>query len=231
MVLVTLWAAASARTQPAPADPDAAQGEVIDRIVAVVQGVEDGKVITRSDLEFEAAVALILQRGAMRASDRPLDDEALRAALDYAIAQRLLTAEAERVSAFQLEDGEVEDAVRAFEQRFDSPAAVQRFLDRHDMDRPGLREVLRRSLRADRVLETRVRLRAQVTEAEVRRYYDQHQQELPGTFEELRPALREKLLRERYAQQVAVEVAQLRKRADVRLIAPPGGEGREEEPP
>lgn len=224
MVLVMLWAV-SAGAQESP-DP----GQEVDRIVAVVEGVEDGKVITQSDLEFEAAVVFIQQRGAMLASSRPLDDEALRAALDHAIAQRLLTAEAERVSAFQIEDAEVEEAVRTFEARFSAAAAVQRFLDRHDVDRASLREVLRRSLRAEQVLESRVRLKAQVTEAEVRRYYDQHQRELTGGYEELRLALREKLVRERFAQLVAAEVAQLRKRADVRIIAPLGGKEREEPP-
>jgi hypothetical protein len=81
--------------------------------------------------------------------------------------------------------------------------------------------VLRRSLRAERALDGRVRLRAQVSEVEVRRYYDLHQPELVGTFEELRPSLRERLRRERYAVLVTEELARLRKAADVRLVAPP----------
>lgn len=196
-------------------------GQVIDRIVAVVEGVDDGRVITWSDLTFEAAVALV-QRGAMQAATATLDDQALRTSLDYAIAQRLLIAEADKVGAFQPDDGELDAAVRAFEARFDSEAAFQRFLRRHDADRAALREVLRRTLRAERVLDGRVRLRAQVSEADVRRYYDQHQQELNGTYEEVRQALREKLLREKYAALVAVEVQRLQKAADVRMVAPPG---------
>lgn len=197
-------------------------GQEIDRIVAVVEGVDDGRVITRWDLDFEAAVALV-QRGAAQAATQRLDGQALRTALDYAIAQRLLIAEADKVGAFQPDDGELDAMVRAFEQRFESPAAFQRFLRRHDADRAALREVLRRSLRAERVLDGRVRLRAQVSELELRRYYDLHQQELFGTYDEVRPALREKLLREKYAALVATEVAQLRKAADVRMVAPPGG--------
>jgi hypothetical protein len=198
------------------------QGQVIDRIVAVVEGVEDGRVITWSDLTFEAAVALV-QRGAMQAATSALDDQALRSALDYAIAQRLLIAEADKVGAFQPDDGELDGAVRAFEARFDSPAAFQRFLRRHDADRAAVREVLRRALRAERVLDGRVRLRAQVTELDVRRYYDQHQQELNGTYDEVRQALREKLLREKYAALVAAEVQRLQKAANVRMVAPPEG--------
>jgi hypothetical protein len=194
--------------------------------VAVVEGVEDGRVITWSDLAFEAAVALV-QRGAMQAATVTLDDPALRSALDFAIAQRLLIAEADKVGAFPPDDGELDAATRAFEARFDSPAAFQRFLHKYDVDRAALREVLRRTLRAQRVLDGKVRLRAQVSEAEVRRYYDIHQQELNGGYEEVRQLLREKLLREKYAQLVAAEVAQLQKRADVKMVAPPAqaGEG------
>lgn len=202
------------------------QGTVIDRIVAVVEGVEDGRVITWSDLTFEAAIALV-QRGGMQAATVRLDDQALRAVLDLAIAQRLLIAEADKVGAFQPNDEELDAAVRAFEARFDSPAAFQRFLRRHDADRAALREVLRRTMRAERVLEGRVRLRAQVSEGDVRRYYDIHQQELNGGYEEVRQGLREKLLREKYDQLVKAEVAHLQRRADVKLVAPPAqaGEG------
>ncbi|HEY8207684.1 MAG TPA: hypothetical protein VIG99_09400, partial [Myxococcaceae bacterium] len=172
------------------------QGTLIDRIVAVVEGVEDGRVITWSDLNFEASVAAVQQEGGQAALVQ-LDDQALRAALDLAIARRLLIAEADKVGAFQPNDGDLDAAVRAFEARFESPAAFQRFLRRHDVDRAAVREVLRRSMRAERVLEGRVRLRAQVSEGDVRRYYDVHQQELNGTYEEIRQALREKLLREK----------------------------------
>ena len=204
-------------------------GQVIDRIVAVVEGVDDGRVITWSDLTFEAAVALV-QRGAMRAATATLDDQALRTALDYAIAQRLLIAEADKVGAFQPDDGELDAAVRAFEAKFDSAAAFQRFLYKHDVDRAALRDVLRRTLRAERVLDGRVRLRAQVSEADVRRYYDLHQQELNGTYDEVRQALREKLLKDKYAALVADEVQRLQKAADVRMVAPPAASSGEAAP-
>jgi len=195
-------------------------GRVVDRIVAVVEGVSDGRVITWSDLTFEAAVALV-QRGGMRAATVPLDDQALRTALDFAIAQRLLIAEADKVGAFQPDEGELDAAVRAFEAKFDSDAAFQRFLRKHDVDRGGLREVLRRTLRAERVLDSRVRLRAQVSEADARRYYDLHQLELNGTYDEVRQSLRDKLVRDKYAELVVAEVQRLKKAADVKMVAPP----------
>jgi hypothetical protein len=201
-------------------------GEAVDRIVAVVEGVRDGRVITWSDLTFEAAVALV-HKGGMQAATATLDDQALRAALDFAIAQRLLIAEADKVGAFQPDEGELDAAVRAFQARFDSAAAFQRFLHKYDADLGVLREVLRRTLRAQRVLDGRVRLRAQVTEVEVRRYYDEHQQELNGTYDEVRQPLRDKLIRDKYAALVTVEVQRLKKAADVRMIAPPSGPGGE----
>ncbi|HYV48055.1 MAG TPA: hypothetical protein VFA20_24510 [Myxococcaceae bacterium] len=207
----------------------AGQGRVIDRIVAVVEGVDDGRVITWSDLTFEAAIALV-QRGAMQAATVPLDDQALRTALDFAIAQRLLIAEADKVGAFQPDEAELDAAVRAFEAKFDSAAAFQRFLRKFDADQGALREVLRRTLRAERVLDSRVRLRAQVTEADVRRYYDEHQRELNGTYDVVRQSLRDKLLRDKYAALVAAEVQRLKKAGDVRMVAPPTAPGEESSP-
>src|SRR5262245_53369354 len=104
------------QTAGAPAQP-AEQGQVIDRIVAVVEGVEDARVITRSDLELEAAVALV-QRGGTQAAMAHFDDRALARTLDYAIAQRLLITEADKVTAYQMDEGELDATLRAFEARF-----------------------------------------------------------------------------------------------------------------
>lgn len=215
--------------------PDDAQpaGRVVDRVVAVVQ-IRSGvgahgageeatslppEVITLSGLELEARVALI-RRGAVRAATEPLDEDALRSALDYAINERLLAGEAEVLTAWRVEPSEVEAALRAFRDRFDSDADFEAFLRRNEADVQTLGRILERSLRAARVLDSKVRLRAQVSEAEVRRYYETHRPELPGSWEELRGALREKLTRERYQSLVEAEIEQLRRTHDVRRIAP-----------
>lgn len=196
------------------------EGRVIDRVVAIVEG----QIITQSDLEFEAAVALA-QQGAIEAAGQELDAETLRSALDYAIAQRLESLEAEELQAFVVEEREVEAAANALAERFGSPAAFERFLARHEADRAHLFVVLKRWLRATKLLDSRIHLRAQVSEADIKRYYDAHAAELGRPYDEVRPALREKLVRERYGRLAAAEIAQLRAAANVRLVAPPGGDG------
>ncbi|MGA9524133.1 MAG: hypothetical protein WBV82_21915 [Myxococcaceae bacterium] len=192
----------------------AEEGMIIDRVVAVI----DGTPITLSELEFEARVALV-GRGAVRAATEPLDDGTLASALEYAISERLQASEADKLQAWRVDPAEVETAVRAFRERFASPAEFEAFLARHEADLQQLGAVLERGLRASRMLESKVRLRAQVSEAEVRSYFDAHASELSGTYDELRVALKEKLVRERYQKLVQTELEQLRGTHDVRRVA------------
>jgi len=210
------------------------QGQLVDRVVAVVRlrsGVSGkaaaeansaplpAEVITLSGLDFEARVALV-QRGAIRAATEPLDEDALRGALDYAVSERLLVGEAEALDAWRVEAAEVEAALRAFHDRFPSRSEFAAFLARHEADEQALVRVLERSLRAAKVLDSKVRLRAQVPEAEVRRYYELHQVELGKSYEEVRVSIREKLVRQRYQQLAKAELDQLRRTHDVRKVAP-----------
>jgi hypothetical protein len=210
------------------------EGEIVDRVVAVVRlrsGVAGRaaaetsaaplptEVITLSGLAFEARVALV-QRGAIRAATEPLDEDALRGALEYAISERLLSGEAEALDAWRVEAAEVEVALRAFRQRFATPSEFAAFLARNETDQQTLARVLERSLRAAKVLDSKVRLRAQVPEAEVRRYYDAHKVKLGKSYEDVRAALHEKLVRDRYQQLANAELEQLRRTHDVRRVAP-----------
>lgn len=218
------WAQARAQTTD----------DVVDRVLAVVRirtGTERGidpagrrgtlppDVITASALEFEARVALI-SRGAVTAATAPLDDQMLRSALDNAIWERLLAGEADVLQAFRVEPQEVDAAVRAFRGRFATEPEFEAFLRHADVDVQALARTLERSIRAAKVLDSKVRLRAQVSESEVRRYYEANQGDLKQPFEELRSALREKLFRERYQALVRQELMQLERTHDVRRVAP-----------
>jgi hypothetical protein len=70
------------------------------------------------------------------------------------------------------------------------------------------------------MLESKIRLRAQVTDSEVRGYFDAHRGELPGDFEKVRSSLKDKLVRDRYQQLVQAELEQLKRTHDVRRMAP-----------
>jgi hypothetical protein len=192
----------------------AAADPVVDRVVAQV----DDQVITLSDLRFEARVALV-ERGGVTLADAPLDEGTMKSALDLAIAQRAAGAEADRLGTFQLEAADVEVRLRSFENRFPDRAAVDQFLRANGADKSQLAEVLGRVLRAERALDARVRLRAQVSEAEVRRAWEAAGS--PGSLEQARAAIRGELVRERYAAAAREELAKLRAAARVRIVARP----------
>ncbi len=187
---------------------------IVDRLVSVVEG----EVITQSALELEARVALILA-GDVQAAERPLEEAALRAALELSIGERLQVREAERLQTFDLEPGEVEGAFVRFRDRFSSMAAFEIFLAKHEVEVSTLGSLLARKLRAEKLLDSRVRLRAQVPENEVRAYHEAHLQELGEDYPAVRPSIREKLYRERYRALVKGELDKLRQTAQVRVVA------------
>ncbi|MBU8900228.1 hypothetical protein KRR26_31940 [Corallococcus sp. M34] len=202
-------------TAPASTTPDRTENAVVDRVVAVIEG----QVLTLSELDFEARVALI-QQGAVQAASDPLDEETLRRSLDLAISQRLLVLTADRLQAFPAEPSDVETRLAAFQARLGGPEALRRFLILHDMDREGLAAALARGLRAERILDSRVRLKAQVSETEVRQHYDAHRAEFPGEYDQaVRTAIREKLVRARYGELAARALAEARVAAQVRRVA------------
>ena len=161
--------------------------QVLDRVVAQV----DGQVITLSDLRFEARVAMV-ERGGGALADAPLDEATLQSALELAIAQRAAGAEADRLGSFPLEAPDVEARLQRFEAHFADKAAVDSFLRKAGADESQLRDVLGRAMRAERALDARVRLRAQVNEGEVRRAWEAAGSK--GSFEDARTALREQLV-------------------------------------
>lgn len=224
LALLAFWGAAVGSGAARAEEPGG--GRVIDRIVAVLdaQGPNGTEriVITQSELEFEAAVALV-QQGAVQAATVRLDQEALRSALDYAIAQRLEALEADKVESLPVEEEEIEAAVRRFAARFESPQAFDRFLARHEADRAQLAAVLRQGLRAARVLENRIHLRSQVSEAEVRQFYNEHAEQLGAPFERIRGDVRAMMVRERFKKLAAAEIARLRAAATVRVVGPLSG--------
>ncbi|WP_338865891.1 hypothetical protein [Myxococcus stipitatus] len=201
-----------ARAQGVPGE---SRGQVVDRVVAIIEG----RVLSQSELEFEARVALV-QRGGVQALDVPLDEQTLRGALEWVINQRVQVLNADRLQAFPAEPSEVEARLEVFRARVGGPEALERFLARSDVDLSGLKAVLARGLRAERVLDSRIRLRAQVGETEIRRFYEQHRADYPGSYELVRDAIREKLFRERYAALAVEELAQVRASAQVRRVAP-----------
>lgn len=217
-LLFSTVAGAQSPASPTPSSPGGApvQGVVVDRAVASV----DGKVITLTQLEFETRVQLV-NRGGAEAAFAKLDAEDLKQGLQLAIAQRLATLEADRFEAYQLEVGELEKAVAEFRDRMGGEGRLQQFLDAQEADLADVGVILRRGIRAGRSLEGRLRLKANVTEAEARRAKADvvAWRALPVD------TVRQLLARERFEKLVQQELAQARKANDVRLLMafPEGG--------
>jgi hypothetical protein len=193
-----------------PADGGAlGPARVIDRVVASV----DGRVITLSQLEFETRVHLIT-RGGAAAAFRPLDDDDRRAGLTQSITERLATLEADRFEAYQLEPGELEQAIADFTARLGSEGLLREFLVAQDADVADVGAVLRRSLRAGRALDGRLRLKATVTESEVKRA----QADVVALRSLPADVVRQRLVKERFEKLVAQELAAVRRNTDVRVL-------------
>jgi hypothetical protein len=188
-----------------------AQGRVIDRSVALI----DGQVLTLSELQFETRV-LLVHSGGVQAAFVPPEELNLRKALDSVIGQRLETAEADKLRAYPLEEGELERAVQSFANSLGGPGEFDRFLKQSEADESMLAVVIGRILRTQRVLDGKLRLRAQVTEVEAKRVQSERAElrNLPL------PMVRQKLFTERFTAMAAAELAQVRKAGSVRLLGP-----------
>lgn len=202
-VIALALGALTAFAQPAP--------KVIDRAVASIEG----KVIAASQLEFEARV-LLVAAGGVQAAFAPLDQQVLDASLRAVVDQRLALLEADKLEAYPLEPGELERAIASFRARFESESRFADFLGAHEADLNDLAEVLRRSLRAQRALEGKLRLRAQVSEGEAKVYRAAH----PELKDEPVEKVRAMLVQQRFGDLVKKELADRRRQVDVRLLGP-----------
>jgi hypothetical protein len=211
--LVPLTALAQPREGGVPTG--APEGQIIDRVVAIIEG----QVLTQSELEFETRVAFI-EQGTVQAIDAPLDEEMLRAGLEMVIGQRLQVLSADRLEAFAAEQAQVESRLARFRRHFESEEVFQAFLARAGADMKHLTEVLKRHVRFDRIIESRVRLRAQPSETDLKRYFEQHASDYPEGFDAVKSRLRDTLFQERYKALAAEELAQVRASAQVRRVAP-----------
>ena len=156
-LLVLLPAGAGARAQT----PARGGGEVVDRMVAVVNGAE---LITYSDLLWQIA----LQPGA------PLDNprrEDLRRALDLLIDQRLVMQEAEKLPHVHATEQEMTEAEADLVKRFPSLEEFQGRLERVGLTRAQLREIIHERIDMKKYLDFRFRSFTVVTPQEVETYY------------------------------------------------------------
>jgi SurA N-terminal domain len=204
-----LFVAAGAWAQSAPAER-----KLVDEVVAVV----DAHSITLSELSAETRIHLVEQQGGQVAGATP-DRALLAASLRRLVEERVILAEVDRLRLFDLERAEVDTALARFRARFPTAEAYDRFLDRIQMTADEVASVLARDLRVARYLDNRLKLAAQVREGEL----DEAMRAYPGVD---RASLRQKLAREKYERLLEGLLADLRRKADVRILDPLEDDGR-----
>ncbi|HSN90994.1 MAG TPA: hypothetical protein VLS93_07175 [Anaeromyxobacteraceae bacterium] len=199
-------------------------GRVVERVVAVVRIPNaPPRPITLTELTEEARIALV-GHGAVAAAFQPLDREALRAALDGLVDQMLVVAdEAARRRAGQVEREALLAEMRRFRGQFPSQAEYARFLEASEITEEDLAVVLERGLRVRRYLESRVGPWSRVSEEEVDRYLAERGAD--RTSEAARDAVRTRLVQQKVTAQVKQLLADLRARAEIRLLPGEGEEG------
>ena len=203
---------------PAPARAAGRDPRIVEQVVAVVRtpSATQPRVITLTRLEEETRIALVW-RGAAGAAEGELDAPALRAGLEWLLDQTLLHDEAVRLQVFEVDRAEVTEELHRFQGRFPALAAYRAFLRRCDLTEEELLVVLRRILRVQRYLESRVSGALRVKEADVDRYLAERGAEGPGS-PAVRGAVRAQLAEERSAREVKALVGELRARAQVRVL-------------
>lgn len=204
------------------ASPPAAQGRLVEEVVAVVRapGTGQTRVITLTRLAEEARIALV-SRGAIRAATAPLDAAALKATLAWLVDQTVIMDEVARLQVFEVDRAEVLEELRRFKDRFQTPEGYRAFLGRLDLAEEELLVVLRRMLRVQRYLDSRASRAARVVDADVEAFYREHQADFGSRpLEEVRQAVRAHLVDRRVKAEVQAVVAELRARSEIRVLVP-----------
>lgn len=168
--------------ESAPVEPPAAREgpwggeasgwELVDRLVAVV----DDDPIFLSDLRRARLLNDMgdraVQVGETDPAHRPRHAESDRELLDRLIDRRLRLHEVERYGDSAISSARVEESLKAVETNLGGADQLDRMLAASELDRDGLRELLRRQLRVLVHVQERIGARIFVDQDEVRAYYD-----------------------------------------------------------
>jgi hypothetical protein len=186
------WAIPGLASPPAVPPP---QTELVERVVAVV----DERPLLLSDVRAQRAVSGLAE------------DAALEAAID----ERLMHAEAARIPQAEV-SAEEED--RALALLLETRPAL-----RSEVEEPNLRRLLHRQLAILKYVEFRFRPQVRVSDEEVRQAWEEEQAGNPAgpALEDEQEAIRARLERRALDERVEAWVKELRARADVRYVAPP----------
>jgi molybdopterin converting factor small subunit len=185
----------------------AQERQLVDEVVAVV----DAHSVTLSELTAETRIRMVEQHGPHMAA-APLDRAILAASLRRLVQERVVLSEVERLKLFDLDHAEVESALARLRARFPAPAAWDAFTRQLEMTNEEIAAVLARELRVARYLDNRLKLAAQLRDSELEEAWKASGGD--------REALRQRLSKEKYERMLTELLAELRRRASVRIVDP-----------
>jgi len=193
----------------------AAERQLLDEVVAVV----DAHSITLSEVAAETRVRLVEAQGASVANV-PLDRRILAASLRKTIEERVVLSEIQRLKLFDLEPGEVEALLAKLRSLFPSRVDYDAFVRSVELTDDEIGAILARELRVARYLDNRLKLAAQLRDSEL-----EEAARGRSLTEAQREQLREQLALEKYQRLLRELLADLRRRATVRVLDPLDAEG------
>lgn len=184
----------------------------MDEVVAVIEAQS----ITLSEVEAETRIRLAEDRGPAVAMVE-LDRRILAASLRRLVEERVVLAEIDRLRLFDLEPAEREVLLRRLRGKFNSVAAWEEFLRKVELTEDEVGAALARSLRVGRYLDNRLKLAAQLRESELAEAVRGLGQSAPKA-QAARELLKASLSREKYERLLVELLAELRKKANVRVL-------------
>ena len=183
--------------------------QLVDEVVAVV----DAHSVTLSELAAETRIRMVEQQGPQMATV-PLDRAVLAASLRRLVEERVVLSEVERLRLFDLDHAEVESALARLRAKFPGPSAWEVFTRQLELTNDEIAAVLARELRVARYLDNRLKLAAQLRDSELDEAWKG--QGAKGD----REALRQRLSKEKYERLLTELLAELRRKASVRIVDP-----------
>jgi len=185
-----------------------AGAELVDHIVAAV----NQEVITASDLAH--AVALNIRLGSNK-DTTTLESETL----DGLINRRLLVQEARRLRFVEVSDQDISSERDKLAQRFGSQRAFTDFLSEQSMTEQELSRMLGEQLLVERFVEKKVGLFVRVSREQAQKFFDEQAARFPGKrFQDVQKIIYGLLTQQKIEQQLDQYVAELRSKADIRII-------------
>ena len=186
----------------------ASERQLLDEVVAVV----DAHSVTLSEVAAETRVRLVESQGPS-AANLPLDRPMLAASLRRTIEERIVLSELQRLKLFDLEPAEIDGLLAHLRARFASRADYDAFARSIELTDEEIGAILARELRVARYLDNRLKLAAEVRDSE---FAEATKRKTLSEAE--RKRLREQLAQDKYQRLLRELLADLRRRASVRVL-------------